>query len=607
MADRSAELDSILFGNGQSDRQGKLDSILFSQPESQQDQSLQIPKQEQSPLSLAERIKLSFADDPGRMSYLQSKFPFVERLPNGKMAVGNDPRSLMPIDPQGFLNDVLGDAADIVGEIPVMGGQIAGATAGAGAGPGGIIAGGGAGAGLGHVARTEIGKKLGVNTGEEEATDALLIGALGAGSEALVLGAKAVSEGMIKPFLKRGMDKLVQSNSEVAPNVLSKLFKITAGIDENATQTAAKYGFNETLRKPYLNENYSVDLGRRIVDDIDKSKKLFGQEVDQAASRLIQKTNNGKIVDLSDTFKQLTDDLKEIGVLESGNYVNRSSTIKGREVFTKLLDRMGETRYVSEEKIGRFGKPVGKQSIKQFVASDKKFSVGQVLQMKREFQDAFPQMSDEGKRVLFRFLNSFDDFTAQPTRGLAGKLAEVGMKVGDESLPAANSKFSALLQAVNELKKHGMKLDDEVSIQQSLASFKNQVPAIKELVAKIDQMTPFQNFTNDIEKYSAAQAFKGANPNLLRVGAILSYVGFGGDQSGQSKLARFATGVALTTPAGARMLLKGGEKLSGKVGAIARSAGQRSAKESVSKYGPALIRALLSQNERTRSRQSANK
>ena len=561
-----------------------------------------------SPLSVAERARLSFYgdDNEGRVSDLKKKYAFVEQLPDGKLAVGNDPRSLQPIDPQGMFNDLLGDTADVVAEIPVVAGQLGGAAMGTATQPGmGTVIGGGAGAMAGEAVKKGIGLAIGVNPGSasEVATDIALTGLFGAGSEGLVIGAKATNQHVIAPFIKKTLTKATQSNPGVT-NLLSKVFKITAGVDEAATQGAAKYGYNETLRGPFLDEGYVVPLSQQIADDVAKSVKTLGDDVSTAASRLVAKTNNSRVIDLTDSFQQLTQDLQKIGVLESGNYVNKSSTIKGRDVFTKTLDRIGKPLHIKQDKMGRFGKPSGTQSIKQYVKSDKKWTVGEVLSLRRELQDAFPQMEGNGQAILSRFLGSMDDFTGQPTPGLLSKLIEIGVKVGDDSLPAANAKFSQLMSGIQTLKQTGFNVEDTVALQRSLKEFKSQVPAVKQMVQHLDQITPFNSFFENIEKYSIAQSFKGANPNLLRVGAVLAFMGLNRDDSLISKFTRLGAGIALTTPAGARVLLKTGEKIGKRVGSSVARGGTSLAKKRMDRYAPALLARLLALRQSQKSKES---
>ena len=182
---------------------------------------VQVPQP--SPLDLGERIGLSFADDQGREKYLNDKFKFVQRLPNGKFAVGDTPDAIAPIDPEGMFNDILGDLADITAIIPTIAGQIAGGALGAiTLNPAWIIAGGGIGAAIGEAVSRGIGKLAGVDirTAGEQATDIAISGAFGAVGEGIGQAFKYAGRGLSN-IAKRSLDKAVKSSPNVSKTLQS--------------------------------------------------------------------------------------------------------------------------------------------------------------------------------------------------------------------------------------------------------------------------------------------------------------------------------------------------------------------------------------------------
>src|SRR3990167_7933422 len=123
--------------------------------------------QGESPLSFTQRAALSFAGD-NKENVLKRDFKYVEKLPNGKFAVGNDLRELQPIDPEGVFNDMLGDIADVASWVAPITASTAAATAAipadiASGNPMPSIIAAGRGMAIGEAFNKVVGKKIGVN------------------------------------------------------------------------------------------------------------------------------------------------------------------------------------------------------------------------------------------------------------------------------------------------------------------------------------------------------------------------------------------------------------------------------------------------------------
>jgi len=227
------QLERQTTGGGQQDLSSLSDQELLAleQQTAQSPQSdiftKEFPEAQKSPLSFLDRIVLSTADDPGRKATLEKRFNFVQRLDNGKFAVGNSPNNLVPIDPEGVFNDVLGDLADVVGEIPVVAGQIVGtglgATAGSivpGAGTGaGALLGAGLGAGAGEAVKIAAGRFAGVRKGDatSEAIDIGINTLFGAAGEGLARFVGFAGKRVLLPRVSRVLDKQVAKSTGVDP------------------------------------------------------------------------------------------------------------------------------------------------------------------------------------------------------------------------------------------------------------------------------------------------------------------------------------------------------------------------------------------------------
>src|SRR3990167_1798998 len=166
-----------------------------------------------SPLSFSNRLALSFAGD-NKKEVLKRDYKFVEQLPNGKFAVGDDPRQLQAIDPEGIFNDVLGDLADVANWAAPM---IASTSAAAAAIPADIATGNplpsmmaaGRGMALGEAFNQAVGKKLGVNsnTPKEAGMDIARAGVGGFAGQGLGVGASKILS-MSTPMIAGALDKV---------------------------------------------------------------------------------------------------------------------------------------------------------------------------------------------------------------------------------------------------------------------------------------------------------------------------------------------------------------------------------------------------------------
>ena len=544
--------------------------ILFAQEQPQQEAdgglSIEQSVPEESPISIVDRMRLSFADDAGREEELKKKFKFVAKVENGKYAVGDDPRSLTPIDPEGVFNDVLGDIADVVAEIPVIAGQIGGAAAGIPGGPGGVIAGGAAGSFAGEGVKKGIGKMLGVNKQDPMAvaTDMAISAAFGAAGESLGQIAGAVTKNVVSPALTKMLDDIVTQRTLAGKNptgavkALAKIVNIAAGVDEDATLIAGKYGFGKTFSKHNMDKATVGHIANDLVGSAAAKERELSQRVYTAGHELHGRTQGQRVVEVTEVYDRLTQDLKEIGLLESGNIMNRNSPLPGKGFFRSLLQELSgkDALQVSEPKMGRFGQVVGKRSNSQFLKPEKKITVKQALQIRRAYSNAFDNLSPIEQSIAYRALNGEANGAV---KGLSHQLDTIAQKVKANNFLEANEAFNGFKNVEKALRSSGLSIKDPISANAFLQNVDSKLSLSLDAFKKLDDLLPTKVYDRAL-MWNAAQKFSSSNPNLLRfamIGGILgagsAFVGGGGPVERATKL---GLGIALGSPSGLRTLLR---------------------------------------------------
>lgn len=535
-----------------------------------------------SPLSIGERLLFSFSDDAGKEDALNKKFNFVERLPNGKFAVGDTQDTIRPIDPEGIFNDMLGDAADIVGEIPVILGQGIvtglGATAGSiipGAGTaGGAVLGAGAGSAAGQSLKALIGRAAGVRKENlaKEATDVALSGAFGAAGQGVVgLSSKLVQagKGALTPMFTKAADKATANNPKVT-KFLGKLFRITAKVDEKATEVGGRQGYGKLFQPKYTSPTASANISDDVVKSVANHDKFLSGQVTKAEDALNGLTKGKRIVDIGDTFDALSDDLQRIGVLGTGNVVNPNSTAKGSSKLIRLMNGMSQSTKKSiptreGQRLSRFSRPTTKLSTRETV------------RLKRQMQDMIEDVSPELQVALRKAMGSFSEVGTK-SASLSGKIGDIANALGDDGFAVANRNFAQFRMAQESVQKaSGLKLNNQTAVEKYMKRFVDLTDTEKSAFRTLDSITPEPLYDN-VEMFSAAQKFANASPDLLRIGAVMAFMGFDSDDSASAKAKRLALGLAVTTPFGIKTILKGASKASGAVKGVAKQSTKAKAK-----------------------------
>lgn len=547
-------------------------------------------KQQGSPLNILQRAHLAFADDEGRKQYLEKQFNIVEKLPNGKYAVGNNPNEVIPIDPEGIFNDVIGDLADVVGEIPVIAGQIKGAILGSVAGPAGTIAGGAAGSAVGETAKIGIGKMLGVQKGDfiEDATDVAISGAFGAAGESLAIGTRVAgkfSKQVIAPkllkLLESGASKTAKAkgilpSQTMEAKVAAKLFNVLANIPEESTFTVYKHGIEKTLGDPTNLSKESVKgvVGNTLMalDDVTtKLSKEVGTQV-KMLETVARRSGSSARIQVDDVFSSVKQQAQRLGILDSFGKVNKlypnSADIKPVVNILKELGESVDGRLV--------------------VAKGKTISAKKAIQLSRSFGQKFETLSGDAQSILYTALNGDDALKAV---GIRTKVSELAAKLGVDDFAKANKQFFDFMNLKNSLRR--INPNDLNATEKFVKSLEKQGEFTKQALNDLQKLTNIK-FLDKWEMWNAAQDFIDAKPNILRFGAIAATLGsVTGFQTKESKAATIGGALLFGTPAGLRILLRarvGGGTIPRTIAAATKKATMASMQNQAS---PAILSQLL--------------
>ncbi len=521
---------------------GRLDEFIGGQRQSQNIPSgftgIEGAGSQASPLSFQERVILSFSDPETKRNILAERFKFVQDLPNGKLAVGNNIREMRPIDPEGLFNDVPGDLADIASIIPPIAGQITGGILGIPGGPAGVVAGGAVGAGLGELASKGIGRGLGVNeqNAQSVATDVLVSSAFGALGEGIGLGLKAAGPFIAKQGT-RAVNAILKRNPlkrELGTSILAKTLKVASNVEPEATRVALKFGPDQIFNKFNSNSKNIVQVSREVVDDIFAHRTELGNQLGAAVTNL-GKTANKQTIKAGDEVGRFLKELVDNDLLTPDFKLNKAFITDGSDltIFGKIMKQLN----VKPSKSGAS------------ITFKTDFSPKEIIGLKRQLAAKFDSLSSNSTRLVTKF-----------RKGLSAKLDDFANKTQNTDFIVANKKFSQFADDMSNLKEAGFNFDKPSSVEAFITGFFKKSETAKAALSSIDSQTPLP-ILNRIQKFAAAQEFKGANPNILRFGFIMGLFGLSMAETPGGKLGAVALAILSGTPAGNRILLQAGQRV----------------------------------------------
>lgn len=325
---------------------------------------------DRSPVSIIDRLKLSFGNPQGQMAFLKSKYGDKSVLDdNGNLKV-KEHGVWYNLDPKGLgsgdgwdiahgLRELAGDAADLGGDVLVGAGQAIGATLGAGGAaaegaaaggatgtvllpgvgtglgaaagaiasaiPGGI-AGSAAGAATASTAKAVLGRYLGTYqaTPAEMAKDVALDGILGAAGETIAIGAKHT----ILPAAKAAFTKISETAEPAVKNMIASVAKSFGASEVGAyrlansapeVMQAVDSGIAAAGKSP-TNDVIQQSLAKQEVNSlkplIEGAQQRLSKAYQSDQAAVIASVPDNHPIDLSKASKASVDGLMSLGVLD---------------------------------------------------------------------------------------------------------------------------------------------------------------------------------------------------------------------------------------------------------------------------------------------------
>lgn len=564
-------LDEIFSQSSQNSNSQKpsLESIFSPVSENVSSNNETLPiAQNTSPLSFSSRLGLAFAgSDANKENVLKKNYKYVQRLPNMKFAVGNDPSQLQPIDPEGVFNDVLGDLADVANWVAPVTLSSTLATAAlpldaATMSPLPSIGMAGLGMEGGEAINQLIGRGIGVRNDTPQEAYKGLLGAAGVGM--LTQGAgKAIDVGIEKvgsPLLSKAVDKarasLPSSTIDKFDAVLAKTLKVVAGIDEAATQVGSKLGFNNLFTKKNMAPGEMTNITTSFINGVGETEAKLGGILDNSIKELHSITGGKPVIGVAPSFQQMTDSLKEMRLLHNGNFINKNyPNGADKSFFEKLFSELGARKQVKTIPVeGIFGQNVRKETMARFVSPPEKIPVNKLISIKREFSSQFDKLSPQAQRV---YVNLFD--------GLMGETSKISEKVGYTGFQEANSEMASFLKSKDSLRGYGLDPSNPLATNNFLSNVINH-PDIVQQELKNFNSTIGNNFLERSQMWSAAKEFSKSNPSAYKLAMVSGLLGMSiGGGSADQRLGRGALYAAFALPGGLPTALKVGENLGGLV------------------------------------------
>jgi hypothetical protein len=306
----------------------------------------------ESPVGVLDRLKLSLGNTKGAVNYLKTKFDGATVDSSGALVV-KDGGAWKKVDLDGISGDdgwkvseVLGDVADLTGDLVVGAGSLLGATIGgtAGAAAGGIgavpgaIAGSAAGAGVASGAKAALGRLIGTYdaTPEEVVKDIALDTVLGGIGEGVAIGAKT----MVGPAIKAGFSKITRAGEAFQDNA-AKLLSAADG--QNGPDIFRTAIANSDTVMPMV-ESYAKQAEKQatlrgaeaVASGLPQSQSVLMKEIAETAAAdsarpLIENTQKG----LTDFFGGNLDSLIEQHIpnaAEAARTLQQASTSIGNSL-----------------------------------------------------------------------------------------------------------------------------------------------------------------------------------------------------------------------------------------------------------------------------------
>lgn len=304
------------------------------------------PEFQGSPVSLLERAKVGLmADQDAQVKELSKQFKYVQPMPDGRIAVGNDLNNIKPVSSDELLNDSLGHIADHIKDAVMAAsmtfgaGEAALAARGAGAVTRGLAqaAGAGIGAGVAQAGSEAVtpdnnlqdaAGRVALQTAFGAATDGLLQGAgfigkklVGAKTAALwgdTLNPQADGEIPNDPSKRPDLAEYIAqgTNPSKAVQIQQKLFQLTGNVDPRNIHSIATFGPENIYNDPVNNNPNTInDIAQGVVRAVKINADKLDSQLKDAASAFdnsqYNKANPDMRLNLNDQYQKYLQGLQK--------------------------------------------------------------------------------------------------------------------------------------------------------------------------------------------------------------------------------------------------------------------------------------------------------
>jgi len=547
-----------------------------------------------------ERLYLgALADDKGKEKYFKDKgYQIVTRDAQGNLFYGNTAKDLRPFDPVGLENDVLGETADLMAQIPQIGASVLGAIAGAPAGPMGAMAGAGAAAGAAELGMKGIGKAVGLNSQDpyEVGTDVLLSSIAGAAGEGLGQALKAATTREVakKSFnmIEKSMakDSFAPEKAKTA-KFFAKLFNVTSGVPEEKTLNVFKYGANQVFEKGAGSPEKLLGIVDEFSGNVIAQEKNLGTALGAAERQLLQHASEYK-VNTAPLQKSVMKSLNELGLIDENGLLTTKPISGSSEqgVLVRAFEKLNQgAREVSS---GRPTYDTAGNLIRQDripvlnVNPNAEISTKELLSIRNQLQTVKDSSkSNNFQRLLGDILHGNQD---RGVYGIADEVSKIAGQVGDSSYMVHRKAFANYKSILDNLTAMGLNpKTNKLSVENITKGSTEMANVLRREMTKLDSFNGSQ-FLKKMDIWDTAQAFTSTNPNFLRFNTVAGLIGGGalvGGRTPEEKALGFAGAFTLGTPVGIKLALKtmqAGEKGAFREGA---KASVNAVKDKFSKLG----------------------
>lgn len=519
-----------------------------------------------------ERLYLgALADDKGKEKYFKDKgYQIVTRDEKGNLFYGNTAKDLRPFDPVGLENDVLGETADLMAQIPQIGASIIGGAAGSVGGPVGSIAGAGAAAGAAELGMKGIGKAIGLNTQDpfEVGTDVLISSIAGSAGEGLGQFLKAASTREVAKKSFNLLEKQLAKDSfspEKAKSAkfIAKLFNVTSGVPEEKTLNVFKYGANKVFEKGAGSPEKLLNIVDDFSNNVVTQERNLGTALGSADKQLLNHAKDYK-VPTAELQKGVMKSLNELGLIDENGLLTTKPISGSSEqgvllrTFEKLNNSAGQVT-AGRPTFDEAGNLIRQAKIPVLsINPNAEISTKELLSIRNQIQSVKDaSKSNNFQRLLGDILHGNQE---RGLTGIADEVSKIASKVGDQSYMAHRKAFANYKGILDNLTTMGLnpKLN-KLSVENITKGSTEMAQVLRREMSKLDSFNGSQ-FLKKMDIWDTAQAFTSTNPNFLRFNTVAGLLGGGalvGGRSPEEKALGMAGALTLGTPAGIKMVLKG--------------------------------------------------